>query len=561
MDSPIKRTTDDVGFVILITLPAGESVGSFRATVASLQRQVYPHWEAWLVPESGATTTRTLQGCLRASTRVSLVDPTTAAGLRSSVAQSTPAARWFTRVRAGDTLHPLALLRVEQASRQQPDLHLIYGDEDGIDASGRRHSPYFKPDADVDLLLAQDYVSKGAFVEESRLGAAGGFAALAASPHLAMLDLVASLQPRQVRHLGSFVYHRRSRMADCPYPDIGAVRGDAAAVAGFLLRTNPGDVVEATADSYRIRRHLSSPPPMVSVIIPVRDHAQLLRRCVDGLLEGTDYPDFELLVVDNDSADPECLELLESLRARTRIRVLRHPGPFNFSAINNRAATQANGGLLLLLNNDIEILGREWMTEMASQACRTDVGAVGAMLYYPDGTIQHAGVVIGLHGVAGHPYSSKPSGYPGQAGRLHCVQALSAVTAACLMVRKSLYIELGGLDEGLPVAFNDVDFCLRLGERGFRTIWTPYAELCHHESFSRGQDDDPAKRERLRREIDRFSRRWAHVLGHDPAYHPSLPLDGEAFCPSLSRIPDNTQTLGPASPGVPRIATQDIPGE
>jgi GT2 family glycosyltransferase len=338
-----------------------------------------------------------------------------------------------------------------------------------------------------------------------------------------------------IHHVHGILYHRRSVREDVPYPSVEPIRGDPGAVATFLARRESGASVVEEDAICRVLWPLPSPAPKVSVVIPVRDRAALLRSCVDGLLHATDYPDFELLIVDNGSVETETLELLRALDQLDQVQVITHAGPFNFSAINNQAVLRASGSLVLLLNNDIEVLEPGWMGELVSQACRAGVGAVGALLLYPDRTIQHAGVVLGLHGVAGHPYAGRPAGYAGQAGRLRSVQSLSAVTAACLMVRKSLYLEVGGLDEQLPVAFNDVDFCLRLGQRGLRTVWTPHARLCHHESASRGRDIETRQQERLQGEIARFRDRWGALLDRDPAYHPALSLDGEAFCVSLSR--------------------------
>jgi GT2 family glycosyltransferase len=266
-------------------------------------------------------------------------------------------------------------------------------------------------------------------------------------------------------------------------------------------------------------------PPLVSIIIPTRNGLDLLCNCLEGLLNETDYPMMEIIVVDNRSDDPATLTYLAELSATRRIRVLSYDAPFNYSAINNMAVKYASGELICLLNNDIEPISNGWLRELVSHALRPGIGAVGAMLYYPDDTIQHAGVV--LNGVAaGHLHVGLPRGSAGYANRARLVQNLAAVTAACLLVRKKIWNDVGGMDEiNLPVAFNDVDFCLKVQQHGYRNLWTPFAELYHHESASRGRDDTPEKRARFHGEITFLQGKWGDLLRNDPAWNPNLALD------------------------------------
>jgi GT2 family glycosyltransferase len=251
----------------------------------------------------------------------------------------------------------------------------------------------------------------------------------------------------------------------------------------------------------------------------------MLERALQGLLNRTDYPALEILVVDNGSDEPDALALLDRITRDRRVRVLHCPGPFNYSALNNQAAREANGSLLLLLNNDIDVIHPEWLREMASHAIRSGIGAVGAKLLYPDGTIQHGGVTVGMSGLADHQYLKRPCGDPGYFGQLKLARNVTAVTGACLMVCRDKYQEVGGLnEESLAVAFNDVDFCLKLVERGYRNLWTPYAELYHLESASRGADHTAEKALRLKNEIAYMRQRWGHLLDHDPYWNPNLSL-------------------------------------
>jgi GT2 family glycosyltransferase len=275
----------------------------------------------------------------------------------------------------------------------------------------------------------------------------------------------------------------------------------------------------------RVRYELPGPPPLVSIIIPTRNGIQLLRRCISSIREKTTYGPYEIIVVDNQSTDPETLAYLDGLKSDGIADILSYDAPFNYSAINNHAVRVTRGALLCLLNNDIEVIGADWLGEMVSQAIRPEIGAVGALLYYPDDTIQHAGVIVGLSGCADHLYAGAPRGTKGMMGRACVVQNLSAVTAACLVIRKDIYTAVGGFDESnLPVSFNDVDFCLRVLERGYRNLWTPFAELYHHESATRGREhalgklDDAANEEAYLRE------RWPRFMERDPAYNPNLTL-------------------------------------
>jgi GT2 family glycosyltransferase len=269
-----------------------------------------------------------------------------------------------------------------------------------------------------------------------------------------------------------------------------------------------------------VRRAAPEPRPLVSVIVPTRDRAELLAQCADGVLNGTAYQPLELLIVDNGSVEPETKALFDRLRKDPRVRILEAPGPFNFSALNNRAAAEAKGEILLLLNNDISMIRPDWLDEMVAQAVRPSVGAVGARLLYPDGKVQHAGVVVGINGVAGHLLYHAPGDEPGYYKHLKTPRNVSAVTAACLAMRKSVYQEVGGLDaERLAVAFNDVDLCLKIRKAGYDIVWTPFAELYHHESASRGEDRAPADQARFNAEIATMRERWGKALESDPFYN------------------------------------------
>jgi GT2 family glycosyltransferase len=256
----------------------------------------------------------------------------------------------------------------------------------------------------------------------------------------------------------------------------------------------------------------------------------LIKQCIDSIFAKTTYKNYEIIIVDNNSDDPETLEYFASLSSHHQVRVLRDESPFNFSALNNTAVQQARGEYVGLINNDIEVISPEWLDEMIGLAMQSGVGAVGASLWYPNDTLQHGGVIIGLGGVANHAHKNLPRNRAGYFGRAQMIQTFSAVTAACLVIKKTIYQEVGGLNEtNLKVAFNDVDFCLRVREAGYRNVWTPYAELYHHESATRGLDDTSEKQARFIEEVLYMKERWGEQLKTDPAYSPNLTLKHEDF--------------------------------
>ncbi len=346
------------------------------------------------------------------------------------------------------------------------------------------------------------------------------------------LRCIELIDAKQIHHVPRVLYHCRahaggaSSATDKRYAAIAGVR----ALNEHLLRQRVNAKAESTQFCYRVRYALPERLPLVSLIIPTRNELKLLRECVDSILAKTTYQSYEILIVDNGSDDPEAMRYLTGLKADKRISVIRDNRPFNYSALNNAAVKQAKGDLIGLINNDIEVISPDWLTEMVSHAIRPEVGAVGARLWYANDTLQHGGVILGLREVASHAHKTLPKHDPGYMGRACCIQSFSAVTAACLLVRRSIYESIGGMNEvDLQVAFNDVDFCMRVRDVGYRNIWTPYAELYHHESATRRTDDTPATKARLSREIAYMQSRWANALKSDPAYSPNLTIASEDF--------------------------------
>ena len=446
-----------------------------------------------------------------------------------------------------DEFNPRALAEIAFAISRQPDLDFIYTDEDKIDTKGSRFSPYFKPDWNPDLLLGQNYTCHLSVFRTARLREIGGWRVgyEGSQDWDLTLRFTADLDPSRILHIPEILYHWRaipgstalSLSEKRDYPAEAAHRA-----LTDRLKTDgiKAELIAVKGGHWRVKRELPAPAPKVSIIIPTRNAVDLLRRCVDSLLDGTDYPNFEIIIVNHCSDDPATLAYFDQVSDRG-VRVVPCNLPvFNFSSINNGAVQHATGSILAFLNNDLELINGDWLHEMVAQAVRPEIGAVGAMLYYPDDRVQHAGVVLGLGerngnpGVAGHAFKGYTRGASGQRNRLRLVQNYSAVTAACLVIRRNVFEQVGGFDEAnLAVAFNDVDLCLRLRAAGYRNLWTPFAEFYHHESATRGKENTPEKQRRFSREVDYMREKWGPLLDSDPAYNPSLTLTREDF--SLAR--------------------------
>ncbi|WP_409574582.1 glycosyltransferase family 2 protein [Thalassotalea sp. PS06] len=270
--------------------------------------------------------------------------------------------------------------------------------------------------------------------------------------------------------------------------------------------------------------------PLVSLIIPTYNGYEITKQAIDSILEKTTYKNYEILLIDNNSDDEVALSYFDDISNHPQVTLLKYPFPFNYSAINNFAAGYANGEIIGLINNDVEVINGDWLTQMVSHAVRDEIGCVGAKLYYSNDTIQHAGVICGIGGVAGHSHKYFERDDPGYFSRLNLNQNLSAVTAACMLVKKPIFEQVGGLNEhDLTVAFNDVDFCLKVKRAGYRNLWTPYAELYHHESISRGAEDSPEKIKRFNEEARHMKSTWPKELANDPFYSPNLTKNKENF--------------------------------
>jgi GT2 family glycosyltransferase len=433
-------------------------------------------------------------------------------------------------IQAGDVLAEHALYWMACEAAACPGAGLIYSDEDGLDASGERCAPVFKPDWSLELLRSCNYPGQLVAISADALSRAGGLKAAdhQGDNHDLVLRVCDVIETASIVHIPAILIHRHGGEAG---------QSTAVAVAAHLARNAiDAEVNEIGPGICRTRYRLPPDPPMVSILIPTRDAFRLIRQCVESVLQQSTYPNYEIIVIDNLSADADAVAYLAALAARPKVRVLRYEQDFNYSAINNFAVRQAAGEVLCLLNNDTEVISPDWLDEMVGQLLQSRVGVVGAKLYYPDGCVQHGGDVVGVGGVANHAHAYLQRTEPGYCNRAVVAQDLSAVTAACMVTWRNLYQELGGLNESdLPVAFNDVDYCLRAREAGYRVVWTPHAELYHHESMTRGKDSTPARKRRAKREVAYMRKRWKNELEHDPFYNPNLSYQRADF--SLSHAP------------------------
>jgi glycosyltransferase involved in cell wall biosynthesis len=435
-----------------------------------------------------------------------------------------------------DLLPEQALFWIADAIVANPDAGLLYSDEDKIDTAGQRYDPYFKPDWNPDLFLSHNMICHLGVYRTELVRKLGGFREgyEGAQDYDLALRCTAQLTAKQIVHIPRVLYHWRSHpgsTAQAGSEKNYALTAGERSLNDHFLRINVKAKAKLTNfGMYRTRYTLPTKGPLVSLVIPTRNGLDLIKQCIDSILSKTTYKNYEILIVDNNSDCPKALAYFASIVKNKRIRVLRDNRPFNYSALNNAAIKQAKGKYVALINNDIEVISPEWLTEMLSNAIQSGVGAVGARLLYPNDTLQHGGVITGIGGVAGHSHKHIHRDAYGYFARAQLIQTYSAVTGACLVIKKSIFHEVCGLDEeNLAIAFNDVDFCLRVREAGYRNVWTPYAELYHHESATRGHEDTPEKQARFSKEVLYMKKRWGHTLMNDPAYSPNLTLDCEDF--------------------------------
>ena len=539
----------EYGLTVSVVIPTYNTPEGFlRQAIESVLKQSYPLWEL-CIADDGSTEPNVrllLQEYSRRDSRVKVTFRPENGHIcaASNSALSLATGEYVALLDHDDTLARHALHAVVKAIYNNPGVQIIYSDEDKIDEVGNRSDPHFKPDWNPDLFLSQNYIAHLVVYRRELVNRIGGFreGLEGSQDHDLLLRCLRHVNDSEIVHVPSVLYHWRMVQGSTAlasqekdYTTSAGVK----ALRDFFVAQDRLDVgVEAgfLPNTYRVRYPIPQPEPLVTILIPTKDKLEFLEPCVRSILERTTYKTYEIIVLDNESSEPETLEFLGHIsREDQRVRILQYHHPFNFPAINNYGVHHARGAFVALVNNDTEVISPDWLTEMIGHAIRPGIGCVGAKLYYDDDTIQHAGVILGIGGVAGHGHKYFPRHAHGYFSRLRLCQNLSAVTAACLVVRKAIYDQVGGMDENeLTIAFNDVDFCLKVREAGYLNLWTPYAELYHHESQTRGKEDTPEKIARSNREIAFMKAKWGEKLLRDPYYSRNLTLEKEDF--SLARL-------------------------
>jgi GT2 family glycosyltransferase len=513
-----------------------------KEALDSVRAQTFPNWTLSIADDASRNREirQILEHAARGDKRIRVQYSAQRGGISAAtnMAFSQVTAAFVTCLDHDDLLAPVAIEACSRYLALHPDCRLLSSDEDKIDTLGKiRSAPFFKPQRfSRELFYSANYINHLTTHHADTVRKVGGWRSAhdGAQDYDLILRSLEVLSESSIHHIPLILYHWRMVVGSTalnvgykPY----AIKTGRLALAEHLKRSGiDADVTQVADATYRVRRTLPRPLPKVSILIPFRDQGDLLERCVSSIIGRTSYKNFEIILVNNGSSDSPTLALLERLKSQPGVRVLEDDRPFNYSRLNNLAAVAADGEYLCLLNNDTEIITEDWLEEMLSFACVPEVGCVGALLLYPNRTIQHAGVVLGIGGVAGHVFLRRAENDPGYFGRLLAVSNYSAVTGACMMLRRATFFEVGGLDaKDLPIAFNDIDLCIKVQARGRRNVLTPFAKLIHVESASRGSDHAPDRMARFNREAETMRQRYGDLLDNDPCYSPNLSLSAEGY--------------------------------
>lgn len=524
-----------------------------RDAIACVRNQVYPNWELCIVDDCSPDpdTFRLLAELSRNDARIKIKRLNFNSGISAATNEALALASgdWIAFMDHDDVLRGDALALVADGISNNPSARIIYTDEDKIDEHGHRSEPYLKGGWNRELFYAQNFLNHFTVIRRDVIDEAGPLRPEfdGSQDYDLLLRCIEVAGESAILHLPFVCYHWRFASQRVNFSMTQGGRAFDAAIRALnehFVRMKMPAVAQRVQSNvgYARAKWLPEAKPMVSLIIPTRDRGAMLETAVRSIVEKTAYPNYEILIVDNDSQEPATLDYFESLKQAGTARIISAPGQFNFSRINNIAAAEAQGEILGLINNDIEVRNGEWLDEMTSHFALPDVGATGAKLYYPDGRIQHAGVVTGIGGVAGHLFKCAAGDAPGPFSLLRLPRETSCATAACLLVRADLFRKIGGLDEtNLAVAFNDIDLCLKIRNAGARIVWTPFAELTHHESVSRGVDTAPERQQRFQSEVRHMLSTWGEpALADDPYYSPNLTLsveDGSLALPPRVKRP------------------------
>ena len=494
----IKSLPEHPSFTIFLPVDNANPSLLFR-TIQSIRAQLYPNWSLFITNNTLFDPDFSTKIDSLRDSRIKLMV------LNDDVSNCDVPTDWIVELSPDTQLHEAALFVTAVSSIENPKTKIMYCDHDHLNVQGEYCDPHMKPRWNPDLFAAINYMTPFVICEKELWETNRD---KEDTQHDFLLKATKTISDNAILHM--------------PYVLTSVYISDD--------RSHLSPVVR------KVEHSLPIPEPLVSILIPTRDQGKLLGKCLQSLYDKTDYQNFEVVLIDHESSEKSALKIIETYREKENFRLIEFSGSFNFSAMMNQAASLAKGQILVLLNNDTEVLESAWLRELASQVSRPDVGIVGALLLFGDGSIQHAGVHPGVGGLMGHGHKHLSADSTGYFNRLKAVHEVSAVTGACLAIKKSFWDDLGGLDEqNLTVAYNDIDLCLKARQKGFRIIFTPFAKLMHHESVSRGSDDDPAVNERLNQEINVMLDRWGDLLEFDPAYSPNLSLEDTSF--ALSEEP------------------------
>lgn len=510
-----------------------------REMIESVQAQTYTNWELCLADGSGReySLQPVVGEYIAKDKRIKycLLDSNEGIAGNTNEALKMADGDFVVLTDHDDLLSPEALYQCAKAVQKEPQTDVIYSDEDKVDMSGKKFfEPHFKSDYNIDLLCTMNYICHLFVVRKDVMERAGLFESCYDGAQDHDFILRCTEKAEHIVHIPKVLYHWRCHAqstSENPESKLYAFENGCKAVKAHYDRIGvPAEVVQGPFYGMYRTKYLWKEQPLVSIIIPNKDHVADLRKCMDSIEEKSVYRNFEFVIVENNSTEEETFAYYKEIETRDNVNVLYYKGDFNYSKINNFGVAQAKGEYILLLNNDTEMIEPDSIKEMLDVCMRPDVGIVGAKLLYEDNTIQHAGVIIGFGGVAGHAFIGQDRDDNGYFSRIISVQDLSAVTAACLMVRRSVFDEVEGLNEEFKVAFNDIDFCLKVRKAGYLVVYNPYAQFYHYESKSRGQEDSADKVARFQQEIGLFGERWGELLEHgDPYYNPNLTLDKADF--------------------------------
>ena len=534
------------------------------AAIESVKNQIYPHWELCIADDASSdpVVRATLERYANEDSRIKVVfrQQNGHISAASNSALELVTGQWVALLDHDDVLPEHALFWVAHSINRHPSARLIYSDECKTDENGKRFDPYFKSDWNQDLFYSHNMFSHLGVYETALVRQVGGFREgfEGSQDYDLALRCIEHVDTNQIVHIPRVLYHWRvhsESTALCANTKPYAMQAGERALNEHFQRLSVDAAAKAIGYGYRASYKLPANLPLVTIVILSKNGLALIRQCIDSILDKTTYPNFEILVVVDGSENAKALRYLEKLTHVSEVRIIPGDGSFNYSRLNNVAVQNAGGEVVVLLNSNIEVVSPEWLSEMVSHAMRPEIGAVGAKLWYSNDTLQHGGMTLGVGGVAAYAHRNISKYHLGYCGRAVLTQNFSAVTAECLVIRKSIYQDLGGLNDfDLPVGYSGVDFCLRVREAGYRNVWTPLAELYHHQPANRGRDQSQEKFACLATEASYMQNHWGKLLQDDPAYSPNLTLIDDDFSyawpPRTSILPlHSSLVVGCAPPG------------